>query len=149
MNNTISARPSAPTTRDRLKVLLLDDDDIHLGLLIATLRDLGVWNTKSFTSGDKALMAQDHPIIRFDLIVLDLHMPVMDGFQFMAAVAETGFAGGLIIVSGQNKDVMRAASLVAQLQRFTLLGAITKPAAREALNALIPAQALAKTSTQY
>jgi hypothetical protein len=33
-------------------------------------------------------------------------MPGIDGFEFMAVVAKSGFNGALIIVSGQTKEVM-------------------------------------------
>lgn len=64
-------------------------------------------------------------------------MPGMDGFQFMESVASAGFAGALIIVSGQTEDVMHAATMIAKLRRFTLLGSVPKPVGRAALSSLI------------
>jgi YesN/AraC family two-component response regulator len=67
----------------------------------------------------------------------DLHMPGMDGFQFLAAVAQGGFAGALIIVSGQTSDVLHSAALVAKLRRFTVLGSIPKPVDKAVLSKMV------------
>ena len=64
-------------------------------------------------------------------------MPGMDGFQFMEAATKAGYSGALIIVSGQSDDVLHAASMVAKLRRFTLLGVVAKPVSRAALSELI------------
>jgi CheY-like chemotaxis protein len=127
---------TTPISRSELKVLVVDDDSFQLDVVSAILRSLGITNITLATSGAQALKAMAAKQ-GFDLLVTDLHMPDMDGFLFMAQVAMEGYAGALIIVSGQNGDVMRAASLVAKLRRFTLLGSVTKPVNRTALSDLI------------
>jgi CheY-like chemotaxis protein len=135
--------PSPPGTktthsisRSDLKVLVVDDDPFQLDVISAILRSLGITNITLATSGAQAL--QTMAIQQgFDLLVTDLHMPDMDGFLFMAHVAMDGYCGALIIVSGQNGDVMQAASLVAKLRRFTLLGLVRKPVNRTAFADLI------------
>ncbi len=125
-----------PISRSELKVLLVDDDSFQLDVISAILRSLGITNITVASSGAQALKALAAKQ-GFDLLVTDLHMPDMDGFLLMAQVAMEGYAGALIIVSGQNGDVMKAASLVAKLRRFTLLGSVTKPVNRAALSDLI------------
>jgi len=117
--------------------LLLDDDSFQLELISEILRGLGISNITQASSGAQALQAMSNKQQRYNLLVMDLHMPGMDGFQFMESVARDGFSGALIIVSGQSEDVMRAATLVAQLRRFTLLGSVPKPVGRAALSELI------------
>ena len=124
-------------SRNELKVLLVDDDSFQLELISEILRGLGVTNITQASSGAQALQAMSNKQQGFNLLVMDLHMPGMDGFQFMESVARDGFNGALIIVSGQSADVMRAASLVAQLRRFTLLGSVPKPVSRTALSELL------------
>ena len=132
-----SKKSSAPVSRSELKVLLVDDDSFQLELISEVLKSLGITDITLASSGAQALQTMAGRPQPFHLLVMDLHMPGMDGFQFMESVAKTGYQGALIIVSGQSADVMRAASLVAELRRFTLLGSVPKPVGRSALSALI------------
>lgn len=112
-------------------MIIVDDDPFQLDYLPEVLRSLGVNDVSAAASGAEALqMIQKTP---FDLMLVDLSMPGMDGFQFMESVAKRGFAGALIIMSGMSDDVLRSASLVAKLQRFNLLGAVTKPVSKSSL----------------
>ena len=117
-------------------MLVVDDESFHLDVLSALLNRLDVTHITRADSGARALQVMANQP-DFDLLITDLHMPDMDGFIFMEQVARVGYTGALIIASGQNVDVMRAASLVALLRRFTLLGSITKPVSRADLSELI------------
>lgn len=137
--NTLLDKPArlSPVARCDLSVLLIDDDSFQLELISGILRGLDIHDITTASSGAQALHAMSGKSFRFNLLVMDLHMPGMDGFQFMGELARIGYAGALIIVSGQSDDVMHAASLVAQLRRFTLLGSVTKPVGRAVLAQLI------------
>lgn len=140
MNNSVAKPvPSAPKTRSALKVLVVDDDPFQLEVISETLRGVGISDITAESSGEKALLTLTQASVNapFDLMLSDLHMPRMDGFQFMEAVARGGFKGALIIVSGQSGEVMHSASLVAQLRRFKLLGSLQKPIQKAALMELV------------
>jgi CheY-like chemotaxis protein len=124
-------------SRSAFKALLVDDDPFQLDLMTEILRSLGVSDITQAAGGTVALQKLEGSSHRFNLMLLDLHMPDMDGFQFMELVAKTGFTGGLIIVSGQSDEVVRAAAMVAKLRRFTVLGAVTKPVSRLDISQLI------------
>lgn len=116
-----------------MRAIIVDDDPFQLEYLPELLRSLGVHDVSVAASGDDALAIMNKNRAAFDLMLVDLYMPGMDGFQFMESVAKRGFSGALIIVSGLSPEVLRSASLVAKLQRFNLLGSLTKPVSKDGM----------------
>ena len=133
--NTI-ATSATPVHHNALKVLLVDDDSFQLEMISEVMTSLGVSDITTVDSGEQALQHLSGQE-RFNLMLLDLHMPGMDGFKFMDALTKVGYAGALIIVSGQSDDVMLAATMVAKLRRFTLLGTVHKPVSLAAVSSLL------------
>lgn len=119
--------------RNMLKALVVDDDPFALEVLTMHLRDIGVRDITQAGDGATAVRALERQRGAYDLLLSDLHMPAMDGFQFIAAATNAGFNGGLVIVSGQDDDILHSASLVAQLKRIRLLGTVAKPVTRDKL----------------
>lgn len=130
--------PSIASSRNQVRALIVDDDPYQLELISEVLRALGVLNVTTTPSVEKALRLLSVERSRINLILLDLHMPGMDGFAFMDAAAKIGFGGGLILVSDQAEDVLHAGALVAKLRRFSLLGSVPKPVEMSALSLLLP-----------
>lgn len=63
-----------------LRVLLADDDDINRTVTKKLLEKLGCEVT-AVSSGFECLSAVSHAENSFRIVVLDLHMPEMDGFE--------------------------------------------------------------------
>ncbi len=129
---------SANKGRADLKVLVVDDDPFEVEVIAALLVKLGVQDITKAVGGVAALRLLNQRAGAFDLLLTDLHMPEMDGFEFMALAIKAGFKGALIIVSGQTEEVRHGARLVALLRKFNLLGTLKKPVAKEALALLVP-----------
>jgi CheY-like chemotaxis protein len=124
---------SAPRT----KVLLVDDDPFQLDFVSEVLFSLDVRDITSVACGERALQLLSDQQQPFDLLLMDFAMPGADGFPFLEAVAQTGFRGATIFMSGHSDEVLCSAKLVAQLRRFTLLGSVAKPVRRAALSLLM------------
>lgn len=127
MNHRASADP--------LRVLLLDDDPFQLSLLEDMLEDLGTFEVASATHANAALaMLKASPP---DLMVCDLSMPDMDGIEFLRHVAEDGYNGTVVLLSGMESAVLKAAERLAMAQGLTILGACAKPVALVELGDLV------------
>lgn len=117
-------------------VLVVDDDAFAQSYLKGLLAQMSILDVTVVDSGAAALekLRAGH---RYKLMMLDLVMPGMDGFEFMEVAEGLGFGGGLVIVSGQDDVVRHGAALVARMRRFRLLGVLPKPAERNALSTLL------------
>jgi CheY-like chemotaxis protein len=72
-------------TRRSLRVLVADDSPVNLKLVVRLLEKRG-HTTVAVSNGKEALEAFDKG--KFDLILMDIQMPEMDGFEAMAAIRE-------------------------------------------------------------
>ncbi len=118
-----------------LKILLLDDDAFMLELLTDLVNGLGYDNVRAESDARQALTAL--PVFQPELLVCDLSMPEMDGIEFLRAAAEIHFRGTVILLSGMDSGILRAAETLAMAQGLTILGACTKPVARAELADLL------------
>lgn len=116
-----------------LSVLIVDDDDFQVEFVSDLLTELGVKKIKTANGGKQGLIAFDAASSKPDLLLCDIQMPDIDGFEFMNAMGERQFIGGVILMSGQGSRVLHSASLVAQLSRQNFLGNIEKPVSKAAL----------------
>lgn len=139
MTTTIARSASPRKELSAFRALVVDDDPFQLEVNSDLLKSLGINDVSAVAGGSLALQAieKNKSFQGYDLMLVDLHMPGMDGFEFMAAAAQAGFTGYLVIVSGQSSEVLHSASLVAQLRRFKLLGTLQKPMNRSLLSDLL------------
>lgn len=118
---------------ENLSVLIVDDDEFQVDFVSDLLTELGVKKIIAANGGKQGLAAFDSASVKPDLLLCDIQMPDIDGFDFMSAMRDREFKGGVILMSGQGSRVLHSASLVAQLSRQNFLGNIEKPVSKAAL----------------
>lgn len=116
-----------------LNVLIVDDDEFQVEFVSDLLKELGVVNITTASGGKQGLTVFDRALFKPDVLLCDIQMPDIDGFEFMNAMGERKFTGGVILMSGQGSRVLHSASLVAQLSRQNFLGNIEKPVSKDEL----------------
>lgn len=72
------AAAERPEPNRNLRILLLEDEADIRELITMLLKNKG-WEVITATSGEEGLFAWEKE--RFDLILMDLRMPMMDGFE--------------------------------------------------------------------
>ncbi|GAB4528451.1 MAG: hypothetical protein Tsb0014_09770 [Pleurocapsa sp.] len=122
------------STKERINILLVDDSPTNLNLLSTMLSEYG-YQTRRVISGQMALQAVKTD--RFDLILLDVNMPQMDGYEVCSQLkAEPQTADiPVIFISALNETLDK-------VKAFNVGGVdyIIKPFAIEEVNVRITNQ---------
>lgn len=89
-------------------ILIVDDQEANVTLLTQMLSNAGYTNIS--TSMDASAVCAMHAAHRYDLILLDLQMPEMDGFQVMEGLKEIERDGYLpvLVITAQPAHKLRA-----------------------------------------
>ena len=89
-------------------ILIVDDQAVNVQLLDYLLVNSGYTNVSSTT--DSRTVACLHEKNRYDLIILDLHMPAMSGFEVMQALKpiETGSYLPVLVVTAEPDKKLQA-----------------------------------------
>jgi len=95
-------------TRTKSLIAIVEDEEPIRKALKRLLRSAGM-DVKSFPSGVEFLesLTNQWP----DCVVLDLQMPVMNGFEVQARLAELRVSVPVVIITGHDSDETRALAL--------------------------------------
>ena len=122
--------------------MVLDDDQVMLRILPIQLRNFGL-RAKGFTdivTFDDAATAlvqlREQPDC-FQLIFCDLQMPHMDGVEFVGHLAEAGYGGDLVLLTGEDEQILKAVRDLAVSRGLAVIGALHKPIFPDALQAVL------------
>lgn len=114
-----------------MRVLVVDDDPLQLAYVSALLKSLNITQVTTADNGTQAVDVLEQTNSGLDLIISDLMMPTMDGFDFLWQLAYRQSKIPVIIMSAQSSEVIHSAELVAQLKFLQLVGSLEKPVTKE------------------
>ena len=111
--------PVAPT-------VLIVDDNVRLASTVAAFMEMQGFRAHPAHSAEEALFAAQQ--VRFDLVLLDINMPGMDGLEVCRRLLATSPGMRVLMVTGRDseEDPLRAAAVGAR-------GLLTKPISLAAL----------------
>ena len=83
------------------RVLIVDDDSAVSAMLRKIMQSNGI-DSDILSNGEAALKQLNHQT--YDLILLEINMQGMDGFEVIQAIRGRGLKTPIIIVSGRSAD---------------------------------------------
>jgi CheY-like chemotaxis protein len=89
-------QPGRSIRLDGVCVLLVDDSPDNLLLFSRVLKSAGALVTIA-NNGSEAISLQNQS--RFDVIIMDIRMPVLDGYQASRAIRAQGYDGPIIALT--------------------------------------------------
>lgn len=116
------------------RLLLIDDEPTLADFLANAARACGFEAIVTARDQDfrDAFVAN-----RPEMVALDLGMPGMDGVELTRFVAEQGYRGPVLIVSGFDRRVLESAFRLGEALGLNMVGPVEKPVRFEELEALL------------
>ncbi|MGE0255347.1 MAG: EAL domain-containing protein [Alphaproteobacteria bacterium] len=119
------------------RFLVVDDEAFMRGMIVRILARIGCSEVATAESGADALSVMAGPDGPPDVVLCDLNMPGMDGVEFLRHLAALPFIGAIVLISGEDRRVLRTAQDLAEIHALNVLGAIGKPVTPAALSAVL------------
>jgi two-component system, chemotaxis family, chemotaxis protein CheY len=111
-------------------VMIVDDSMIMTQKLSVMVRDLGHEVVRVCKDGSEAL--KDYPLVKPDVVTMDITMPGMDGIETLTQIKATNPQARVIMVTSHGQEGMVVKALEAGA-----IGYVLKPVTKERLSAMI------------
>ncbi len=109
-----------------MHLLVVDDDSFYRKMLCRQLLAAGVERVTEAENGTEALSIF-HDEAGFDLAIIDVLMPDMDGIELIRHLSGTKSCPPIVLISGMELSVLKATVSMALARRLTIVDALTKP----------------------
>lgn len=110
---------------DSLKILVVDDSNVQRSHVMNMCKAQGLSQVTGAINGEDAVekLTQEH----FDLVFIDLEMPVMDGVELARKIAKEKLVNAVIILSSKDPSLISSIGTMAESDGLQVLGTFQKP----------------------
>ena len=137
MERTIKPRPPIHPNIECAGVLVVEDNAIQRANMVCQLRELGVHKIYEAENGLVGLNIVRNLYQPPAIIVLDLHMPGMDGIELAQHLVPEGVRPYLLLASAVEMSILGSVEVMLEALDLPLLGILRKPFHLEHLQAAI------------
>ena len=114
----------AEAAPDQMRLLALDDSLDSAELIVRVATQCGFQAKALVDPSDlQRLLSEWQP----QILTLDLCMPKEDGIGVLSQLEQSGFDGHLIIISGQDRWLRKAAARLAEARGLNVANDLSKP----------------------
>lgn len=90
-------------TMNKLNILIVDDSPIYSKIIASAIESTNLAFTKSLLNGKDAI--KEIQLNSYDLVILDINMPIIDGFETLLEIKKNKPSQKVIMISGiSSKD---------------------------------------------
>lgn len=114
-------------------LMVVDDSPVQRAHAVQLCRAAGVALVYEAGNGLEALEQLAMLNLLPDLLLVDLHMPVMDGVELITQLHERDWKIPMLIVSSQQTSILNAVDELARTLNLPLMGFLAKPLVAERL----------------
>lgn len=108
----------------QFKTIAIVDDNVEFCLLLEKYLQKKSFKVSIYNSSIDFL---NESCEKFDIVLLDLFMPDPDGIAVLRILAERCYPGAILLMSGEDQGVLRAALELARAQQLRAINTIQKP----------------------
>ncbi|MCW8907921.1 MAG: EAL domain-containing response regulator [Sedimenticola sp.] len=120
-----------------MNILLVDDDTFMLKIIHRQLANLGFHKITAVDNSSTALALLEDAGNSFEILLLDLQMPGIDGVEFIRHLDRLEYPGGVVLISGQDERILLTAEKLANSHNLRVFGALHKPVTPEQLDKVL------------
>jgi len=115
----------------QFKTIAIVDDNVEFCLLLEKYLQKKSFKVSIYNSSIDFL---NESCEKFDIVLLDLFMPDPDGIAVLRILAERCYPGAILLMSGEDQGVLRAALELARAQQLRAINTIQKPFTLDSLS---------------
>lgn len=115
------------------RILVCEDEDVIREFVVINLKRAG-YDVVDVNCGEEAIRVFDSENGRFDIALLDIMMPGIDGFQVCKALREKSSRMGIIMLTAKTREIDKVSGLMIGADDY-----ITKPFSPSELTARVDA----------